>query len=190
VVLDLAEAVDLRFSGSARHSETVGRYAAKMACELGLSQERTERVRLAGMLHDVGKVGVPDSILSKPAGLTDEEFDVIRRHPELGAQILEHPSLADVREWVGAHHERPDGRGYPCGLADEQIALEAKILAVADAYEAMTSDRAYRASIGPTAAREELLRCAGGQFDARVVDALLAVLDREGERLAEALAQP
>jgi len=190
VVLDLAEAVDLRFSGSARHSETVGRYAAKMACELGLSQERIERVRLAGMLHDVGKVGVPDSILSKPAGLTDEEFDVIRRHPELGAQILEHPGLADVREWVGAHHERPDGRGYPRGLAGEEIALEAKILAVADAYEAMTSDRAYRASIGPSAAREELLRCAGGQFDARVVDALLAVLDREGERLAEALAQP
>jgi diguanylate cyclase (GGDEF)-like protein/putative nucleotidyltransferase with HDIG domain len=190
VVLDLAEAVDLRFSGSARHSETVGRYAAMMATELGLSRERIERVRLAGMLHDVGKVGVPDSILSKPAGLTDEEFDVIKRHPELGAQILEHPSLADVRAWVGAHHERPDGRGYPCGLSGDEIPLEARIVAVADSYEAMTSDRVYRASIGPSAAREELRRCAGSQFDGRVVEALLSVLDREGERLMATLAQP
>ncbi|HXN36707.1 MAG TPA: diguanylate cyclase [Solirubrobacteraceae bacterium] len=188
VVLDLAEAVDLRFSGSARHSETVGRYAAMMAVELGLSQQRVERVRLAGMLHDVGKVGVPDEILSKPAQLSDAEFAVIKRHPELGAQILEHPGLADVRTWVGAHHERPDGRGYPLGIAGEQIPIEAKILAVADAYEAMTSDRAYRASIGPTAAREELRRCAGSQFDARVVEALLTVLDREGERLRLTLA--
>jgi diguanylate cyclase (GGDEF)-like protein/putative nucleotidyltransferase with HDIG domain len=188
VVLDLAEAVDLRFSGSARHSETVGRYAAMMARELGLSAERVERVRLAGMLHDVGKVGVPDSILGKPDRLTDEEFEVIKRHPELGAQILEHPSLADVRAWVGAHHERPDGRGYPRGLLGESIDVEARILAVADAYEAMTSDRAYRASIGPEAARAELQRCAGEQFDRRVVDALLHVLDREGERLDAALA--
>jgi diguanylate cyclase (GGDEF)-like protein/putative nucleotidyltransferase with HDIG domain len=188
VVLDLAEAVDLRFSGSARHSETVGRYAAMMALELGLAQARIERVRLAGMLHDVGKVGVPDSILSKPARLSDAEFAVIKRHPELGAQILEHPGLADVRAWVGAHHERPDGCGYPRGLSGEQIPVEARILAVADAYEAMTSDRAYRASIGPAAAREELRRCAGSQFDARVVQALLTVLDREGERLQSALA--
>jgi HD-GYP domain-containing protein (c-di-GMP phosphodiesterase class II) len=166
----------------------VGRYAAMMATELGLSQERVERVRLAGMLHDVGKVGVPDSILSKPAKLTDEEFEVIRRHPELGAQILEHPGLADVRAWVGAHHERPDGRGYPHGLAGESIPIEARILAVADAYEAMTSDRAYRASIGPSAAREELCRCVASQFDGAVVQALLTVLDREGERLAATLA--
>ena len=113
VVLDLAEAVDLRFSGSARHSETVGRYAAMMADELGLSEEQVGRVRLAGMLHDVGKVGVPDSILNKPAKLTDEEYEIIKQHPALGAQILEHESFADVRQWVGAHHERPDGRGYP-----------------------------------------------------------------------------
>ncbi len=182
VVLDLAEAVDLRFSGSARHSETVGRYAAMMAQELGLSQQRIERVRLAGMLHDVGKVGVPDDILNKPGKLTKEEYRMIMRHPELGAQILEHPSLADVRDWVGAHHERPDGRGYPMGLSGELIPLEARILAVADAYEAMTSDRAYRSSIGPADASEELERCTGTQFDARVVDALLTVLEREVER--------
>ena len=184
VVLDLAEAVDLRFSGSARHAETVGRYAEMMARELGLSEERVARVALAGTLHDIGKVGVADAILQKPAKLTDDEFEVIKTHPGLGAQILEHSSLADVRAWVGAHHERPDGRGYPRGLSDEQIPLEARILAVADAYEAMTSDRAYRASLGPDAAHAELERCAGTQFDVRVVRALLDVLERETERAA------
>jgi putative nucleotidyltransferase with HDIG domain len=189
VMLDLAEAVDLRFSGSVRHSETVGRYAEMMALELGLSEQRVARVELAGRLHDIGKVGVPDSILSKPAKLTDEEFAIIRQHPDLGAQILEHPSLADVREWVRAHHERPDGRGYPRGLLGEAIALEARILAVADAYEAMTSDRAYRQSIGHLAAAEELEACAGSQFDPRVVAALLAVLRRDAERAEASLAR-
>jgi len=188
VVLDLAEAVDVRFSGSARHSETVGRYAELMARELGLPERRVGRVRLAGLLHDVGKVGVPDAILRKPGPLTDEERAVILRHPELGAQILEHPSLADVQAWVAAHHERPDGAGYPRGLSGEELPLEARIIAVADAYEAMTSDRSYRDSVGHAAARAELRRHAGRQFDARVVEAFLAVLDREAERAQELLA--
>jgi two-component system cell cycle response regulator len=189
VILDLAEAVDLRFSGSARHSETVGRYAEMMARALGLSERRVARVQLAGRLHDIGKVGVPDSILGKPAKLTEAEFAIIRQHPDLGAQILEHPSLVDVREWVRAHHERPDGRGYPLGLSGEEIALEARILAVADAYEAMTSDRAYSHSIGHAAAQHELERCAGTQFDPRVVEALLAVLERDAEHAQDALAR-
>ncbi len=187
VMLDLAEAVDLRFSGSARHSETVGRYAEMMARELVLPEPRTGRVRLAGLLHDIGKVGVPDSILKKPSKLTKAEFEIIKRHPGLGAQMLDHPSLADVREWVGAHHERPDGHGYPLGLTAEQIPLEARILAVADAYEAMTSDRAYRSSMPTTVARAELERCAGTQFDPLVVQALLAVLERETLRAETAL---
>jgi diguanylate cyclase (GGDEF)-like protein/putative nucleotidyltransferase with HDIG domain len=185
VMLDLAEAVDLRFSGSARHSETVGRYAEMMACELGLSERRVSRVRLAGMLHDIGKVGVPDHILRKPGPLTEDELVAIRRHPELGVQILEHPSLADVRAWVGAHHERPDGLGYPLGISGEDLPLEARIVAVADAYEAMTSDRSYRDSIGHTRARAELQRCAGSQFDRRVVDAFLATLERTSQALVE-----
>jgi diguanylate cyclase (GGDEF)-like protein/putative nucleotidyltransferase with HDIG domain len=189
VMLDLAEAVDLRFSGSARHSETVGRYAEMMARELGLSERRISRVRLAGMLHDIGKVGVPDSILRKPGALTEEELAIIRRHPELGVQILEHSSLSDVREWVGAHHERPDGLGYPRGISGEQLPLEARIVAVADAYEAMTSDRSYRDSIGHEGARGELLRCAGSQFDRRVVEAFLTTLQRESERADAALAR-
>ena len=189
VVLDLAETVDLRFSGSARHSETVGRYAEMMARELGLSEQRAAQVQLAGRLHDIGKVGVPDSILGKPAKLTEEEFAIIKRHPELGAQILEHASLADVRGWVQTHHERPDGRGYPLGLSGEEIAIEARILAVADSYEAMTSDRAYSPSIGHAAARAELERCAGSQFDPSVVNAFLAVLQRDREHAEVSLAR-
>jgi diguanylate cyclase (GGDEF)-like protein/putative nucleotidyltransferase with HDIG domain len=182
VVIDLAEAVDLRFSGSARHSETVGRYAEMMARELGFSDTRIGRVRLAGMLHDVGKVGVPDAVLSKPGKLTPEEWHEIRRHPELGAQILEHPSLADVRAWVAAHHERPDGTGYPLGLSGDRIPIEARILAVADAYEAMTADRPYSAALGHEHARAELARCSGTQFDPAVVRAFLKVLHREAVR--------
>jgi diguanylate cyclase (GGDEF)-like protein/putative nucleotidyltransferase with HDIG domain len=188
VILDLADAVDLRFSGSARHSETVGRYAEMIARELHLSEQRTSRVRLAGLLHDVGKVGVPDDILRKPGKLTEAEFELIKRHPELGAQILEHPSLADIREWVRSHHERPDGRGYPLGLRAGEIALEAQILAVADAYEAMTSDRSYRSAMSHTDARAELVRQAGCQFDPGVVDALGSILEREGMRAELALA--
>ncbi|MEA2371177.1 MAG: hypothetical protein QOH12_1571 [Solirubrobacteraceae bacterium] len=182
VMLDLAAAVDLRFSGSARHSETVGRYAEMMARELGLPEQRVGRVRLGGLLHDIGKVGVADAILNKPGRLSSEELATIRTHPALGAQILEHPCLADIRPWVAAHHERPDGRGYPLGLSGRTLAVEARILAVADAYEAMTSNRAYRESIGQPAARAELRRCAGTQFDPDVVDALLTVLEREAER--------
>ncbi|HEX3693150.1 MAG TPA: diguanylate cyclase [Solirubrobacteraceae bacterium] len=182
VVLDLAEAVDLRFSGSARHSETVGRYAELMARELRLPERQIGRVRLAGMLHDIGKVGVADAILRKPAPLTEHERELVRRHPELGAQILDHGSLVDVREWVAMHHERPDGLGYPHGLSGDELPLAARILAVADAYEAMTSDRSYRDAIGHEAARRELRRCAGTQFDARVVAAFLTALDREAER--------
>ncbi|MGA7705098.1 MAG: diguanylate cyclase, partial [Solirubrobacteraceae bacterium] len=147
-VLDMAEAVDLRFSGSARHSETVGRYAEMTARELGLPEWRISRIRLAGILHDIGKAGVPNSILHKPGRLSPEEYEVIKRHPALGAQMIEHISLSDVREWVAAHHERPDGLGYPRGLYAGQIPLEARIVAVADAYEAMTSDRPYRDAIG------------------------------------------
>jgi putative nucleotidyltransferase with HDIG domain len=189
VMLDLAEAVDLRFSGGARHSETVARYAEMIARELGFAERRVGRVRLAGMLHDIGKVGVPDSVLGKPGPLTSEELEVVREHARLGAQILEHPTLADVRAWVGAHHERPDGGGYPLGLCADEIPVEAQIVAVADAYEAMTSQRAYRSSMSPVQARAELERVAGTQFDPRVIAALFSMLDRDLDRARSALAR-
>jgi diguanylate cyclase (GGDEF)-like protein/putative nucleotidyltransferase with HDIG domain len=178
-VLDMAEAVDLRFSGSARHSETVGRYAEMTARELELPEWRISRIRLAGILHDIGKAGVPNSILHKPGPLTVDEYELIKRHPTLGAQMIEHISLSDVREWVAMHHERPDGLGYPLGLAAGAIPLEARIVAVADAYEAMTSDRSYRDSIGYDAALAEMRHCSGTQFDALVVEAFIAALVRE-----------
>jgi diguanylate cyclase (GGDEF)-like protein len=175
-LLSLAEALDLRDTGTADHSRTVGRYCGLIAAQLGLAPERVRRIEVAGILHDIGKIGLPDAILQKPGPLGTAEFAEIRTHPEIGAQILSGRGLEDLREWVLAHHERPDGKGYPRGLADPDIPLEAKILAVADSYEAMTADRVYRAGIEERAARAELLRCAGEQFDSRVVAAFLAVL--------------
>jgi diguanylate cyclase (GGDEF)-like protein len=178
-VLNLAEALDMRDEGTARHSQTVGRYCEIMAQELRLGGERINRIRIAGVLHDVGKIGVPDSILRKAGALTAEEFEAMRKHPEIGGRILGGSGLDDIRAWIVAHHERPDGRGYPRGSSGAEIPLEARILAVGDAYEAMTSDRVYRKAIGAEAARRELLSGAGAQFDADVVAAFLAALDRK-----------
>ena len=177
-LVSLAEALDLRDTGTADHSWTVGRYCGLIAAELGLPPERVKRIEVAGVLHDIGKIGLPDAILQKPGPLGRTELAEIRTHPEIGAQILNSRGLEDVREWVLGHHERPDGKGYPAGLADSDIPLEAKILAVADAYEAMTADRVYRAGVDERAARAELLRCSGEQFDSRVVAAFLSVLNR------------
>ena len=118
-------------------------------------------MQLAGVLHDIGKIGVADAIVNKPGPLTPAEWDEMQKHPEFGARMLERAELWDIAEWVLAHHERPDGKGYPLGLHGEQIPLEARIVAVADAYEAMTTDRVYRPSIGHTAARAELRRGVG-----------------------------
>jgi diguanylate cyclase (GGDEF)-like protein/putative nucleotidyltransferase with HDIG domain len=175
-LVSLAEALDLRDTGTADHSRTVGRYCALIAQELGLPPEHVKRVEVAGILHDIGKIGLPDAILQKPGPLERMELAEIRTHPEIGAQILNGRGLEDLREWVLAHHERPDGTGYPRGLADAEIPLEAKILAVADAYEAMLADRIYSVGVEEQAARAELLRCVGRQFDSRVVAAFLSVL--------------
>jgi diguanylate cyclase (GGDEF)-like protein len=185
-LLSLAEALDLRDTGTAAHSRTVGRYCALIAAELELPAERAKRVEVAGVLHDIGKIGLPDAILQKPGRLGRNELAEIRTHPEIGAQVLSGRGLEDLRGWVLAHHERPDGKGYPAGLVDADIPLEAKILAVADAYEAMTADRVYRQRLGVKAARSELLRCAGTQFDARVVAAFMAALERIDQEQAAA----
>jgi diguanylate cyclase (GGDEF)-like protein len=173
----LAHALDLRDGGTARHSRAVGRYAQLTALELGLSPERAERVRLAGELHDIGKIGVPDALLHKPGPLDPDEWEQMRTHPEIAARLLTGDDVSDIRSWVLAHHERPDGRGYPFGIAADAIPFEARILAAADAFEAMTSDRVYRSAIGLDAAAAELRRGAGTQFDPRAVEALLAVIE-------------
>jgi putative nucleotidyltransferase with HDIG domain len=178
-VIGLAETLDIRDTGVVGHCQAVARYAELAATELGLPPERVERVRLAGLLHDVGKIGVSDRVITKPGPLDADEWREMRTHPEIGARLLAHPEFDDLRGWVLSHHERPDGRGYPQGLSGDSIPLEASILAVADAYEAMTADRAYRASMGADAARAELEAGAGTQFDTKVVRALLAALDPE-----------
>ncbi len=174
----LAHALDVRDAKTANHSETVADYAVAMARRLGLSPRHVERVRLAGLLHDVGKIGIPDSVLLKPGKLTEAEWLMMRRHPELGAQMLDSATLRDVRLWVLAHHERPDGTGYPHGLSGDEIPLEARILAVADAFEAMVSDRPYRAGRPQVEALAELRRCSGTQFDAEVVAAFEETLSQ------------
>ncbi len=173
-MLLLAEALDMRDRSTARHSYTVGRYARATAVALGLAPERVDRIHAAGVLHDLGKVGIADAILHKPDPLSEAEWVEMRRHPAIGAQILTHAGMHDIAAWVGAHHERIDGLGYPSGVQGDAISIEARILAVADAYEAMVADRSYRPAMSENQARAELLRCAGTQFDPVVVNAFLA----------------
>jgi len=175
-VMLLAETVDLRDAGTARHCRTVGTYARQTALALGLGPARVERIHAAGVVHDLGKIGIADAIIYKPGPLTPAEYAEMQRHAEIGARILEHAGVDDIAGWVRAHHERLDGNGYPRGLGAREIALEPRILAVADAYEAMTADRPYRRAMSESAARAELGRCAGSQFDPVVVDAFLSTL--------------
>jgi two-component system cell cycle response regulator len=179
-VLALAEALEARADGTVSSSRVVSRYAELIAREMWLSDEVIERVRIGGLLHDVGKVGVPENVLAKPGPLDDGDWHEIRRHPLVAARILDSHAVADIRSWILSHHERPDGQGYPHGLAGDEIPLEARILAVADAYEAMTSERIYRAAMSAAEARTELQRGIGSQFDERVVQAFTRVLDRLG----------
>lgn len=184
-VLLLAETLDMRDPSTARHARTVGHYASQTARALGLPGDRIERVQAAGVLHDLGKLGIADAILHKPGPLDENEWREMRRHPEIGAQILEHAGMHDIAHWVRQHHERIDGRGYPLGLNTDEISLEARILAVADAYEAMIADRPYRKGMPAAEARAELLRCAGSQFDPRVVEAFLSTLSDQLELTLE-----
>jgi HD-GYP domain-containing protein (c-di-GMP phosphodiesterase class II) len=155
-----------------------------MAIELELEPNHVERVRLAGVLHDIGKIGVSDAVLSKPGPLSADEWIEMKTHPEIAARLLSRPEFDDLRGWILAHHERPDGGGYPFGLMEAEIPLEASILAVADAFEAMTADRVYRPALGEAYARAELEAGAGIQFDAEVVGAFLRALDREATSTA------
>jgi len=177
-VLALAEALDMREAGSVRHSKAVAGYAELIARELGLPADRTERIRLGAVLHDVGKIGVPDTVQRKVGPLTEEDWVEMRKHPQIAAHILEGTSVEDIRGWVLLHHERLDGQGYPHGLHGDEIPLEARIIAVADAYEAMTTDRPYRSALGQDEACNELERATGSHFDETVVAALLAALKR------------
>lgn len=168
------------------------RFAAHLAeltaGELGLSPEAMARVRLAALVCDIGRDEIPEEILNKRGPLTDDEWLQVRRQPEMGAALLSGTGFDDIREWVLCHRERPDGAGYPRGLVGDQIPLEARILAVCDAYTAMTSDRAHRTARDHEAACSELLRCAGSQFDAVVVAAFRRASAGRDRRLARVAA--
>ena len=177
----LARAVDAKDSYTRSHCQTVSQLCGLIGAQLGLDAGRLTRLRLAGLLHDVGKIGVPDAILNKPAKLTDDEYEHMKRHALLGYDIVQAADMELEARWVRHHHERFDGGGYPDGLAGEDIPLESRVILVADAFEAMTSDRPYRLAPGQSFAVRELGRHAGTQFDPAVVEALTRVLARAGE---------
>ncbi|MEK6326627.1 MAG: HD domain-containing phosphohydrolase [Actinomycetota bacterium] len=171
-----AECAELERIGYRPEARCVDGHLAELtALELGLGAPTIARVRLAALLCDLGRDQIPPEILNKQGPLDDREWAQIRRQPELGAALLSDVSFDDIREWIRCHHERPDGRGYPRGLVGDQIPLEARIVAVIDAYTAMTSDRPYRAARNHQDACRELRICAGSQFDAAVVEAFLSV---------------
>ena len=180
----LALAVDAKDAYTRSHCQTVSELCALIASKLGFDDERLARIRIAGLLHDVGKIGVPDAILNKPSQLTADEYEQIKSHSTLGCDIITAADLPTEAQWVRHHHERYDGHGYPDQIAGEDIPLESRIIGVADAYEAMTSDRPYRDAPGQDYAIAELRRHAGTQFDARVAEALCRKLDDPRATLA------
>jgi diguanylate cyclase (GGDEF)-like protein/putative nucleotidyltransferase with HDIG domain len=181
LLLTLARSLDLRDPHVVEHSRHVSRYAVCMAEELGLPHEQIESIRKAGLLHDIGKLGVREEILFKPDRLTAEEFNIVKEHVVIGAELVQGcHSLEPLVPFVLYHHEFFNGQGYPQGLAGEEIPLEARILSVADAVEAMASDRPYKKAMSAEAILNEVKRCAGTQFDPAIADAFARVIEREG----------
>ena len=180
IVETLADAIDAKDTYTHGHSKRVAEYASEIARRRGYSEEDCHSIYMMGLLHDVGKIGIPDAVINKPGKLTDEEFEVIKTHPPKGAKILsnitEMPELAVGAHW---HHERYDGRGYPDKLDGINIPEAARIIAVADAYDAMTSCRSYRGIMTQTAVREQIEKGRGSQFDPELADIMLAVIDED-----------
>jgi response regulator RpfG family c-di-GMP phosphodiesterase len=180
----LAEAVDAKDPYTRGHSERVGVYASKMGRELGLPRDQIERVYIAGLLHDLGKIGIRDTVIRKPDKLTAEEYEEIKLHPEIGARILQPVAfLSDVVPCVRHHHEWYDGssRGYPEQIAGDRIPLPSRIILVSDTVEAMTSDRPYRKALPLDAVLAEVRRYSGSQYDPQCASAMLRLLERHGE---------
>jgi diguanylate cyclase (GGDEF)-like protein/putative nucleotidyltransferase with HDIG domain len=180
-VIALAEALDIRDTGTGQHSHTVGRYAELMARALGFDEEHVERVRLAGILHDIGKIGITESILCKQTQLTPDEMSIMREHPAIGASIVGPVSfLGSARDAVRSHHEKWNGTGYPEGLKGQAIPLIARVVACADTWDACTSTRPYQRAMGAHAAMEVMNRLRGVSLDPDVVDALARFLEKKG----------
>ena len=182
IVQSLADAIDAKDTYTKGHSGRVAEYSREIAKRFGYSRKDQNDIYMMGLLHDVGKIGIPDTVINKPARLTDEEFDLIKNHPVMGARILknitEMPRLATGARW---HHERYDGNGYPDGLKEKEIPEEARIIAVADAYDAMTSRRSYRSSLDQQKVRSEIENGRGSQFDPVFADIMLRMIDEDKE---------
>jgi HD-GYP domain-containing protein (c-di-GMP phosphodiesterase class II) len=177
-ISSIATAVDAKSRWTAGHSHRVTQYALWLAEKIGLPDEFAEKVRLSGLLHDVGKIGVPDAVLEKPDRLTDDEFAIIKRHPEEGYRILSpiRQLRGDILDGVLYHHERVDGKGYPFGLVGEEIPFMGRLLAVADGFDAMTSDRPYRPGMPKEKALAILTDGAGTQWDRDLASAFVDLM--------------
>ena len=186
-VLALVKTIDAKDKYTQGHSQRVAKYVRMIAGRIGESSERQRELYCMGLLHDIGKIGVPSAIINKPSRLTDEEYETIKSHTTIGAEILktivEFPKLS-----IGAryHHERWDGRGYPDGLKEREIPKDARIIAVADAYDAMTSRRSYRGVMAQDRVRTEIERGRGTQFDPKYADVMLALIDEDVDFLMRA----
>ncbi|HUY48913.1 MAG TPA: HD-GYP domain-containing protein [Streptosporangiaceae bacterium] len=177
----LCQAVETKDFYTRGHSERVSKGAAMLARQIGMGAERVEAIRYAGMLHDVGKLGVPTKVLQKTGALTEEEYAAIQLHPMRGLEIVRQIGfLTEALDGIMHHHEQMDGRGYPMGLAGDEIPEFARVIAVADAFDSMTSTRSYRGARRIEDAMVELRKCAGFQFDPVLVDAFITALQREG----------
>lgn len=173
-VQSITEALDEKDKYTHGHSKRVTLYSMILGREIKLDEDTLEKLQLAGLLHDIGKIGTPEAILNKPGGLTHEEFDKIKMHPGKGREIIGSiKQLNEISSWLRSHHEKYDGTGYPDRLKGDEIPLPGRILAVADTYDAMTSDRSYRKGLPHEIAVEEIKRCANTQFDPLVVEVFL-----------------
>jgi len=181
-------AVDAKDSYTRGHSDRVSYYSVLIGKQLGLSEEDLDVLKQGALFHDVGKIGIPDAILQKPGKLTDDEYDDIKNHPSIGAKILGPAKIFEpLIPMVLHHHERYDGRGYPGGLKGEEIPFMARIVCVADSFDAMTSDRAYRPRFTVVKAMEEMENCKGTQFDPELVDAFMIAMKNNKEQVIKDL---
>ncbi len=170
LVASLVSAIEAKDKYTLGHSERVSKYAVTLANKLGLPEEKVEELRVAGLLHDVGKIGIDDEILKKPAKLTKAEYEEVKKHPAIGSWILNTLELSDTTmDAINYHHERFDGKGYPLGLSGKELSLEAQIIALSDAYDAMTSDRPYRKAMSNEEAMQEIKKCSDTQFNPELV---------------------